>query len=187
MKLMQGQTDTPLDPTGIVQAQAAAELIAPRKITTICHSPLRRAKHTAELIAEKSQAHAIVPVAGLMECNFGVYEGHPTGSWYDGWQAGDDLPEGETFQAFLERSLRAINECLSHASPVLIVAHGGTFSAVRRWALADPTLSAGNCQLLALSPPGRPVHQWTVKRITSPDSHDADFDASLLPNFNAPF
>jgi broad specificity phosphatase PhoE len=182
LKLMQGQTDTPLNPNGIVQAQAAAELISTRKVVTICHSPLRRAKHTAELIAEKSQARAMVPVVGLMECNFGIYEGHPSGSWYDGWRAGDDLPNGETYRAFLERSLRAINESLSHPGPVLIVAHGGTFSAVRRWALDDTAQATANGQLLALSPPHKTAKRWTVKHISAPDFQNADFEESLLPS-----
>ncbi|MSQ85383.1 MAG: histidine phosphatase family protein [Alphaproteobacteria bacterium] len=43
LKLMQGQTDTPLNATGIFQAEAAAEIVSTRKIVTICTSPLRRA------------------------------------------------------------------------------------------------------------------------------------------------
>ena len=180
MRLMQGQTDTPLNPNGIVQAQAAADLLATRKIVTICHSPLRRAKHTAELIAEKSQARAVVPVAGLMESNFGVYEGHPIGPWHEGWSTGDELPDGETYVAFLERSRHAINECLAHPGPVLIVAHGGTFRALHQWALGDSPLRAGNCQLMALSPPRKSIKHWTAMNISPPDQQATDFEESLL-------
>ncbi len=128
LKLMQGQTDTPLNATGIFQAEAAAEIISTRKIVTICTSPLRRARQTAELISAKSSAPSIVTVAGLMEANFGSYEGHPSGPWRDEWLKGGEIPNGEDYEAFVERSLQAINECLQHPGPVLIVSHGGCFT-----------------------------------------------------------
>lgn len=174
MKLMQGQTDTPLNPNGIVQAQAAADLLAKRRIATICHSPLRRAKHTAELIAEKAAAANVVSVEGLMECNFGVYEGHPAGPWHREWLQGASIPEGETRAQFLQRSKDAVNLCLAYSGPVLIVAHGGTFSAIQIY-LNDPqTTKAGNCQLLALSPPRKDAKLWTAKHIVTPEVVDAE-------------
>lgn len=173
LKLMQGQTDTPLNATGIFQAEAAAEIISTRKIVTICTSPLRRARQTAELISAKSSAPSIVTVAGLMEANFGSYEGHPSGPWRDEWLKGGEIPNGEDYEAFVERSLQAINECLQHPGPVLIVSHGGVFYAVRRWALANANVKTGNCELLALLPPRKNSDApWDIKRVFSPETED---------------
>jgi broad specificity phosphatase PhoE len=173
LKLMQGQTDTPLNATGIFQAEAAAGILASRKVVTICTSPLRRARHTAELVAAKSSVASIVTVEGLMESNFGSYEGHPGGPWRDAWAKGADIPGGESYENFLDRSLAALNECLKHPGPVLIVAHGGTFYAVRRWALNEASVKTGNCELLALSPPRKGAGgAWKLKRIFAPDGAD---------------
>jgi probable phosphoglycerate mutase len=172
LKLMQGQTDTPLNATGIFQAEAAAQVLAKRKITTICTSPLRRARVTAETIAKQSSVNSMVVIDGLMETNFGVYEGHPSGPWREAWLKGGELPGGEFYEDFVERSLNALNECLKHPGPVLIVAHGGTFYAVRRWALDDRAVKTGNCELLALSPPRKKDGVWKLKKIFTPDSAD---------------
>lgn len=172
LKLMQGQTDTPLNSTGIFQAEAAAQIISKRKVVTICTSPLRRARQTAELIAAKSSASSIVTVAGLVESNFGSYEGHPSGPWREAWIKGAELPGGETYEGFLERARNAINECLKHPGPVLIVSHGGVFYAVHRWALGGAIIKTGNCELLAMSPPCKGKRLWKAKRVFAPNGAD---------------
>ena len=167
--LMQGQTDTLLNPFGVLQAEAAAIALEKIKFTTICASPLRRAQQTAEIIAARCSIKSIVSVPGLMESNFGIYEGQPSGPWREAWVAGAELPGGETYEGFLSRSLAALNECLCHPGPVLIVAHGGTFYAVRRWALAGAEIKTANCELLALSPPRNDSQRsWSIERIFSP-------------------
>jgi probable phosphoglycerate mutase len=171
LKLMQGQTDTPLNATGIYQAESAASVLTTRRVATICTSPLRRAKHTAEILATKCSAMSIVVHDGLREANFGAYEGHPSGPWREAWLQGEPIPGGESFEDFIARSLAALNDCLKHPGPVLIVAHGGTFYAVRRWALGGVHVRAGNCELMALSPPRRdPAGPWKLKRIFAPDT-----------------
>jgi len=174
LKLMQGQTDTPLNATGIFQAEAAAQVLAKRKVATICTSPLRRARNTAETIAKACSASSVVVIDGLMEANFGSYEGHPSGPWRDAWLKGEEIPHGEFYEDFVERSLKALNECLTHPGPVLIVAHGGTFYAVRRWALNGELVKTGNCELLALSPPRKKSGVWKLKKVFAPDSADVE-------------
>lgn len=170
LRLMQGQTDTPLNPVGIFQAEAAAQILAKKNIVTICTSPLRRARNTAEIIAAHTSVTSIVNVDGLKESNFGSYEGHPSGPWRESWVAGGEIPGGELFEDFIERSLAALNECLKHPGPVLIVAHGGTFLAVRRWALEEAAVRTGNCELLALSPPRKGSKApWKLKRVFTPE------------------
>jgi probable phosphoglycerate mutase len=152
LRLMQGQTDIPLNAAGIVQAHAAGKSLASREIQTICSSPLRRARHTAEIVARYVRA-PIVDLVGLMECGFGIYEGHPSDSaWHAEWIAGAAIPGGETRAAFRARTLDAVNQALDHAGPVLIVAHGGNFMSIRDAVLDSPQARAGNCEALALSP-----------------------------------
>lgn len=169
LHLMQGQTDTPLNPTGIVQAEAVAQFLSTRRITAVCTSPLRRARHTAELIATRINAPLLV-IKDLGECHFGPYEGHPSGPWREAWFQGGTIPGAETFAGFLERSVRGINAALAYRGRVLVVAHGGTFWAVRRYALDGAQMKAGNCELMALSPPRtKTSEKWRLKRLFSPD------------------
>jgi len=169
LHLMQGQTDTPLNPSGIVQAEAAARFLSNRRVTAVCSSPLRRARHTAELIATRINAPLLV-IKDLSECHFGPYEGHPSGPWREAWFQGAHIPGAETFEGFLDRAVRGINAALSYRGRVLVVGHGGTFWAIRRFALEGMQMKAGNCELLALSPPRTEAAQrWRMKRLFSPD------------------
>jgi probable phosphoglycerate mutase len=152
LRLMQGQTDTPLNPNGVVQAHLAAEIAVSLDIKTICASPLRRARHTADIIAHAAGA-TVVTFDGLMESSFGIYEGHPIGPWHQDWKNGAEIDGGETFADFGERSVDAVNQALDHAGPVLIVAHGGTFLSIRDAVLAADSPPAGNCQLVHFKPP----------------------------------
>jgi probable phosphoglycerate mutase len=168
LRLMQGQTDTPLNDNGVLQAHAAGQSLAGLTIGTICASPLRRARETAEIIARYLPA-PIIPMAGLMECNFGIYEGHPgVGPWFEDWKRGADLPEGESITTFAARTLLAINQALQHAGPVLVVAHGGNFLSIRD-AVLDPSHPlVGNCEPLALSPPQNAETQlWALTRVSN--------------------
>jgi probable phosphoglycerate mutase len=47
----QGQADTPLNSTGIEEAERAARQLADRPFQMVYSSDLQRAKHTAEMIA----------------------------------------------------------------------------------------------------------------------------------------
>lgn len=173
LRLMQGQTDTPLNATGIFQAEAAAGVLGKRKIATICTSPLRRAKHTTDIVAKQLPDAKIVEIQGLMESNFGSYEGHPSGPWRETWMKGGDIPGGESFEGFIERTLEALNQALTHPSPVLVVAHGGLAYTIRRYALAGAALRTSNCELLALSPPRSREDGWKLKRLFAPEGTDS--------------
>jgi probable phosphoglycerate mutase len=173
LHLMQGQTDTPLNPHGIVQTEAAATVLMKRKVTAICTSPLRRARHTAELISARINVPMLV-IKDLGECAFGAYEGHPAGPWRDAWFAGAEIPGAERFEDFLDRSLHGLNAALAYGGRPLIVAHGGTFWAVRRYALGGDMVRAANCELFALSPPrSETARKWRIKRLFVPEDNPA--------------
>ncbi|MGH7041626.1 MAG: histidine phosphatase family protein [Acetobacteraceae bacterium] len=129
--LSQGNIDIPLNASGIAQARAAAELLRGRGIASIVASPLSRARITAELAGEALG----LPVAideGLREVAFGVQEGQPMSDWFAEWIAGRATPAGaESFAALRNRAVAAVNRATTHPPPVLVVAHGGLFRALR--------------------------------------------------------
>ena len=172
LNLMQGQTDTPLNPTGLDQAESAARFLSKRKITPIITSPLRRARQTAELISSRINAPVLV-IKDLGECAFGVYERHPPGPWRDEWFAGAEVPGTESFKSFIARSLAGLNAALAYGGRPLIVAHGGTFWAIRRYALAGKLARAENCAVMALAPPkSERARKWGLKLLFSPEKAD---------------
>jgi len=69
-----GWVDIDLDETGIKQAEAAAPRIARWEVTAIYASPLRRAMATAEIIAHPLGI-PVAPLKGIIDMNFGVWEG----------------------------------------------------------------------------------------------------------------
>lgn len=136
--------DIPLNPTGEAQARAAAELLRGRGIRSIVASPLGRARRTAEVVAERLG----LPVQledGLREVAFGVQEGQPMGTWFDDWVAGEVTPEGgEAFGALRRRGCAAVTRALAQDAPVLVVAHGALFRAVRAAMGLRPNVRTAN-------------------------------------------
>lgn len=149
----QGHTDIPLNTVGVAQARRAALAMVDRGVATIVASPLSRALRTAEIVAEALN----LPVAtdpGLMEVGFGVEEGRPMGDWYDDWIAGTFTPEGaETFQALHDRAVAAINRATARPGPVLVVAHGALFRALRLALGHQPNVRTPNALPIWCAPP----------------------------------
>ena len=122
----------PLNPTGMAQAAAAAQLLRQRGIASIVSSPLSRARTTAEAVG----AALNLPVAfldDLQEVCFGVHEGTlQHAAWFTDWISGKATPEGaESFAELRTRAVAGVTEALSHPAPVLVVAHGALFRALR--------------------------------------------------------
>lgn len=129
--LSQGNVDIPLNAVGAAQARTAAALLGNRGIRTIVASPLSRAHDTA-LAAAEAIGRPVLIDPDLREVAFGVQEGQPMSAWFDDWVAERFTPEGaESFAALRARAVRAINRALGHDAPVLVVAHGALFRALR--------------------------------------------------------
>lgn len=164
--LVQGQVNMPLNGTGLAQARAARETLRHQNIRTICTSPLDRAALTADIVA--SGLHVPVKeIDGLTECSFGEREGHPKGAWYDAWRAGDTPRGAERFSHFMERALDGINEALRHSGPVLIVAHGGIYWAIERFAGLARRERIPNGVPLFHCPPPKPLLPWQRTKLDS--------------------
>ncbi len=153
--LSQGSVDVPLNPVGVAQAEAAALLLRGRGIRSIVSSPLSRARDTARAAAAATGREVAIE-DGLREVAFGTMEGQPMlAQWFDNWVAGLSTPEGaESFAALRARAVRAVNRALGRDSPVLVVAHGALFRALRAEMGLEPNIRTPNAVPL-LCEPGR--------------------------------
>jgi probable phosphoglycerate mutase len=128
--LPQGSRDIPLNDTGLAQAQSAAAALRHIEIATIVASPLVRARRTAEIVAA-ARGLEIVFEPALAETHWGAREGTPEDGLLPKWYAGETPAGAEPFAEFCVRIANAVARALTNPAPVLIVAHGGSFSALR--------------------------------------------------------
>jgi probable phosphoglycerate mutase len=142
--LSQGNIDVPLNAAGLAQARQAATGLVGQGIAAIVASPLSRARITAEMVgAALSLPVAIDP--DLREASYGVREQQPMDEWFQDWVAGSATPEGaEPFAALRRRAVTAINRALTAPAPVLVVAHGGLFRALRAEMGLEPNIRTPN-------------------------------------------
>ena len=157
--LSQGNVEVPLNGVGIAQAYAAAELLMGRGIRSIVCSPMGRARATADLVG----AALGLPVEiepELREVAFGVQEGQPMAEWFDHWIEGTLTPDGaEPFVDLRARATAAVNRALTRTAPVLVVAHGAVFRALRAAMGLPPNVRMANAQP-TLCTPGAP---WVLE------------------------
>ncbi len=165
--LSQGRTDIPLNAIGIMQAARAAEAMKGRGIATIVASPLDRALRTAQAVAEV----LALPVAtdeDLQEVAFGEQEGLPMGDWYDDWIAGRYTPAGgEAFADLVARGVAAVNRATAQPAPVLVVAHGALFRALRLALGHEPNVRTPNALPILCTPPASGA-AWDVSPVALP-------------------
>jgi probable phosphoglycerate mutase len=157
--LSQGNIDIPLNATGIAQAHSAAALLKGRGIAAIVSSPLSRARDTADAVSAVLGLGVAVQ-DDLREVSFGDHEGTPmAGSWFNEWIAGAFTPQGgESFAALRGRARTAFTRALSYPPPVLVVAHGALFRALRAEMGLPPDVRTPNA-LPLFCEPGSP---WTL-------------------------
>ncbi len=131
----QGQEDIPLSPVGEGQARALGERLREVTITRAVASPLRRARHTAELaMGQRDLPLTLDP--GLMEIAHGTWEGLLASEIREAdperlrqWREAPHevlMPEGESLQHVLDRAWPAFaraTEGLGDDDTLLVVAH----------------------------------------------------------------
>lgn len=161
----QGQTDVPLNATGIAQANAACSMVSGLNIQTICSSPLSRALKTAEVIGDAISKPLHV-LDELTECSWGIQEGQTKTSWYPEWKSEQTTPPGaEVYSEFLVRALHGINKALAYPGPVLIVAHGGVYWSIQKYAGIGEHSDLPNCVPVHHEPVGQKSTLWTTRAI----------------------
>jgi ribonuclease H / adenosylcobalamin/alpha-ribazole phosphatase len=127
-----GRGDVALTKEGIRQAGLAARrLAADPGVDVVVSSPLQRARHTAEAVAEAAGAALIVDDS-LVEADFGAWQGltfaEASERWPDelaAWLASPDAapPGGESFAMVALRVLAALDRLIEshrHARAVLV-------------------------------------------------------------------
>lgn len=160
--LSQGNVDIPLNPVGVAQAERAAAMLRDRGLRSVVSSPLSRARSTAAAVASPLGLEIAIE-DDLREVAFGVQEGQPMGDWYDDWVAGSMTPEGgETFAGLRARAVAAINRALAHPAPVLVVAHGALFRALRAEMGLTPNVRTPNAMPFLCQPGPAPDRPWTL-------------------------
>ncbi len=129
--LSQGAIDVPLNENGRAQAKLAAPKLAGQGIVSIICSPMLRTRETAAIVNEVLGL-PITYDPDIREVVFGGMEGKPLYPWFPHWMDGTATPQGaESFAELTSRVGGALQRILALPGPVLIVAHGGVFRAVR--------------------------------------------------------
>lgn len=162
----QGRTDIPLNDAGRAQALAATEALLNCGIVTICCSPLRRARETADIVNSRLRVPLVV-IDGLIECNWGAGEGRVVGAWYEEWRSGGALEDAEPHAEFIVRALDGINRALTEPGPVLIVGHGGVYRAVKIHAALDMGFRLANSIPVRHDPPTNDRPWWRATELAA--------------------
>lgn len=139
-----GQTDMPLNATGIKQAEDAGPRLEAVGLQAVVTSDLIRARQTAEAIAATLELPVYVNAA-IRERNLGMFEGHteeelkameakgllPVSAPVEG-NGFPCPPEGETFDGFVGRVIEGFRQSLDdyEDKQLLFVGHMGVFMAL---------------------------------------------------------
>ena len=127
----QGNTDIPLNATGLHQADLVADVVAAEPWDAIVSSPLSRAYSTAEAIARATGLSPIHTDPDLQERAYGAAEGMTHAERESHW-SGDDWPGKEDPDAFQERAMAALARIVERfpGQRVIVTSHGGVINAV---------------------------------------------------------
>jgi broad specificity phosphatase PhoE len=121
--VISGSLDVPLTALGCRQAEAAARALAHEPITAIYSSPLRRARETAEPVAQ-ALGLSVTLIPELVERKRGELEGKAQGI-----QVKEPRQEGsEPFEDFVMRVLKGLSQI--NTDVPLVIAHLGVFRAL---------------------------------------------------------
>lgn len=157
--IVQGQNDTRLIAKGRQSALTAAKALDGILLRSIHASPLDRTWQTASIVSVLRGVPAF-PVPGLMERNWGPYQGLPK----EMRPKRPDADSVESLDAFSSRVLAAMRS-ISGPSPVLVVAHSGVFRLLcNHTGLTDnPSVSLASGMVLKFVPPGDRGPGWHIE------------------------
>lgn len=142
--ILQGWTDVLLNRLGRQQARAMAASFDRTGFTAVWSSPLLRARETAEIVAPLIRLAYPRFHDGLMERNFGIYQGVPKAELAEfnpivlqqimKRNPAARFDEGETMDEFADRVLGAIVDigAAHRGQKVLVIAHGWVMDVITR-------------------------------------------------------
>lgn len=178
----QGQADTPLNQTGIEEAERAARQLADRPFHKVFSSDLQRAKRTAEVIAQARNVPVVVDPR-LREISLGEWEGQVFDLIQVRYPEKVEerkqspltfrAPGGESVEEIWDRVKQAVNEITdqNRGDEVVLVAHGLVLGALLAYA-SDRDISRAYMCIPANAVPKR--LEWPVNGLhTEREEHYA--------------
>jgi 2,3-bisphosphoglycerate-dependent phosphoglycerate mutase len=159
---LQGHVDTPLNATGLAQAESLAQQMRLRGLDAVVSSDLSRALTTARIVAEACRVPVLID-EGLRETNIGEAEGllwaevrARFGALTERWHYDPEaaFPGGETGLATLTRGLAALRR-LTQLHPyrrIAVSTHGAMVRQLVNYAApaGSPPIRARNARLFVL-------------------------------------
>lgn len=149
-----GRLDPPLNATGVAQAEAVAERLAPLGVTRVLTSPLARCTESAAVIAARLRLDPMVDER-LIEVDYGTYDGlrlaDLPAELVQRWRTdpGFAPPGGESLDSVGERmaafTAEALKACAS--GTVVAVSHVSPIKVAVLWALDLPAIYAWRLRL----------------------------------------
>lgn len=133
---LRGHLDPELDETGLRQVAALADALTAYDVRVVRHSPLRRARQTAEAIAAAAGVTA-EPDELLMDRDYGQWAGHRKRDVIAQWGSVDAAPGVEAPADVRARALRAL-DAYTGVPGVVLVAHDAVNQLLLRH--LDPSL-----------------------------------------------
>lgn len=129
---LQGTADIPLNSEGIAQIERAAAALKNRNWDLIITSPLSRARHSAEIVAQELGFSGVQIDDGLLERSFGIGEGLTYEQWQAQFSGLDQIPGAESMASVAKRAEKLLEDTLARftGKSVLAVSHGAFIRAV---------------------------------------------------------
>ncbi|MBY7145120.1 histidine phosphatase family protein [Virgibacillus sp. NKC19-3] len=161
---LQGETDIPLNNTGVRQAEECAASLRPADYDVLITSPLKRAKRTAEIINNKLDL-PFVEMGNFKERAFGDAEGMTMKERLTAYPD-KNFPNRETMDAFTQRVMAGIDTITKNYpdQSVLLVAHGAVINLILT-IVSNGKIGADTTKLLnaCISNIHYQENQWNVK------------------------
>ena len=167
-----GRTDLPLTETGRQQASALRHHLAGRPFSLVLCSPLQRARETCRLAG---YAEAATVTDGLLEWNYGIYEGRTTNdirneipNWII-WTY--PVPQGESIEQVGDRAEQVIRQAQAAGGDVVLFAHAHILRVLTACWLGLPpaagrllTLGTASLSVLGYERDQRVITLWNHRR-----------------------
>lgn len=158
-KMQGGQTEKPLNETGIEQAKETRKELENVKYDIIICSPMHRAEQTAEIINQDRNVPIIVDER-IRERKLGELEGHDITEEMENkiwdYELNYQIPSGENLHDFEKRILDFFEDIKQKYADktVLIVAHGGVAKVIKAHLYGMPEsknlseIKMKNCEII---------------------------------------
>jgi broad specificity phosphatase PhoE len=136
---LRGLLDPPLNETGWRQAIDLGEALGPRRPSLVAASPLRRARETAQPVADRAGL-TVTTDSCLLDRDYGPWAGKPKAAVVAQWGSVDAAPGVEARSAVRSRAVQGLTALAQRFSGASVVAV--SHDAVNREVLAalDPSL-----------------------------------------------